>query len=215
MDKVRRYSSDNLLFLKGISANTTNEGPQYQKVTFNISCVKPYEDIQSSELRFYKEGVDSKTLDLLSSNICQLNEGIMVSLLAAELISDGQDHVIQSVVLSRETLMKDEWIVFHNFKSLFVEWIQEATTNHLQNRTFKLVLQGGCAGLHPEEIGFRFKEQPLLVLFLKNQDTTVDRQVIEHIAKMTSEVRRRRQLDNAQTKASTSQFCQLQHYNVS
>lgn len=179
-----------------------------------------YDNLLSSELRFYKEAINIKTLEALSSDICPLSDkGVVLSLLVD---LNGQDHIVESITLSTDDLLTNKWSVFYNFKSLLSEWIQ--THSHTNNKTFKLVLQGGCAGIHPENIGFRFKEDPLLVVFLKKQDSYVDDPVIQKMAtKMAEaaaserETRNKRQINdnNEDKKGIKSHFCQLHHYKVS
>lgn len=207
-----------------------NNGPQYQEVTFNISCTRPNETVYSSEIRFYKSKINSKTIDKLSSGLCQLNNGVVLSLLA-DLQGNGRDQVIEKVNLSRKRLMRDEWIVFRNFKSAYTQW--KADHGNLENRVVKLVLEGGCASIHPSSIGLnstasneKEMKDPLMVVFVDtNPNSEAEQKMLQHLVQTVGTLsieHKKRQIENniinsegVSGEHDITNSCQLQKYIVS
>lgn len=218
-------------FLSELHQVPKSNGPQYQEVTFNISCTRPNVTVYSSEIRFYKSKINSETINTLSSGLCQLNNGVVL-LLLADLQGNGRDQVIEKVNLSRKRLMSDEWIVFRNFKSVYTQW--KANHGNMENRVVKLVLQGGCASIHPSSIGLNITvsdnkemKDPLMVVFVDTSpNSEAEQKMLQHIVQTVGTLsieHKKRQIENTIVANSNgvsgehdiTNSCQLQKYTVS
>lgn len=181
-------------------------------ISFNISCITEEEFVYSSELRVHKKQIESEALKSLSSNICPMNV-VKVSLLT-DIDNDGKDHIVQSIELNQESLLQEKWLIFRNFNSILTHWMR-GPDHHLSNRTVKLVLQGGCAGIHPKEIGIEVTGswEPLLVVFAHSRN---EKEMLANLMETIPEghKRRRRQEETAITNTTTTS-CKLHEYEVS
>ena len=169
--------------------------------------------LQYTELRVHKRGVTHERLLSLSSSICPIKDtGVSLSLLIS-LRSDGRDHILETISISYDLLLKEGWIQFHRrLKPVLSEWMQQTED---EQRTFKLVLQGGCAGINLEEIGFDLKEDPLLVTFVRNEDSNkIEEKVMEQMARtVAKDSMGRKKRIVVETPKDNS--CKLHPYNVS
>ena len=198
-----------------------NQEPRYMSIAFNTSCARPTEILHSSELRLFKRKLDQNTINSLSTSICDLKDGVTVSLLA-DIAVDGEQQVVERKHLSREQLQSDDWIVFHNLKTMFKQWIQRKENDE---RIIKIIMQGGCASISPENIGFEFTDgkEPLLLAFLESEEAKIE-DIIE-IGKniYTNDLeRRRRQIEvdigitqAKKAKTSANSGCRLHKLSVS
>ena len=148
-----------------------------------------------------------------NSSICPIeNSGVTLSLLTS-LMPDGKDHIIERVPISFESLLNEGWIQFHtNLKPVLSEWLQKSQEQ--VERTFKLVLQGGCASIDLEEIGFTLQQDPLLVTFVRNKSNKMEEEVIEQMAKTTvKSMPRIKRQTNSKPKKDFG-ICKLHNYHV-
>lgn len=195
-------------------SNVTSR-PQYQSIMFNLSSIRFSDNddsaLQYAELRIHKERVMSDHLHSLNSSICPIeNSGVTLSLLTS-LMSDGKDHIIERVPISYESLLSEGWIQFYaNLKPVLSEWLQKSQEK--VERTFKLVLQGGCASIKLEQIGFSLQQDPLLVTFVRNKNNKMEEEVIEQMTKTTISMSRRKRGTNSKPKDFGT--CKLHDYHV-
>ncbi|XP_011402506.1 PREDICTED: bone morphogenetic protein 2-like [Amphimedon queenslandica] len=218
-EEIINSNTVNFLIGKGILDDDRNlsnvtSRPQYHSIKFNLSSIQ-YRDsndstLQYAELRIYKDRVVSDHLHSLNSSICPIeNSGVTLSLLTS-LMSDGKDHIIERVPISYESLLNEGWIKFHtNLKPVLSEWLQKSQE---VERIFKLVLQGGCASIKLEEIGFSLQQDPLLVTFVRNKSNKMEEEVMEQMTKTTISMSRRKR--ETYSKPKDFGICKLHTYHV-
>lgn len=155
------------------------------------------EIVHSSELRIYKEGISPETLDQLSTELCNLNNGVTVILLA-DLGQDNTMQVVGRVALTREELLIDKWIVFYQFTSTYKDWVQYSS-NRGRAAHVQLALKGACAGVSVTELGLMIDptREPLLVAFLESSNPEIERRLYQQMIESNGEVERfKRQSSN-------------------
>ena len=193
----------------GIETPVLSNAPQYQLISFNVSCIKDEETVYSSELRIHKSSITNDTIQSLKTNICPLNKGVNVSLLA-DIYNDGHDHVVQSVQLTPENLLSDDWIVFRDINPVLSQW--KRSNNLGKNQTVKLVLQAGCASVHPSSIGIMQtmnSTQPLMVVFANSNNDAVKKKMFENFINKMPQATKEKRASHA------TSACKLHEYTVS
>ena len=162
--------------------------PSHLLLLFNISCSTTEELVNSSELRIYKESISPETLDEMSTELCNLNDGVTIIALA-DLGQDDTMQVVGRVALTREELLIDKWIVFYHFTSTYIDWVNY---NNSDGMAVELALKGACDGIAVTELGFIMDpdREPLLVAFLELSNPDIDMKLYEEMMESSGKIER-------------------------
>ena len=163
------------------------------KISFNVSSIKPNEDVKFSELRIFKKAMSLQSIQHISNNICDLNKGVNVSLLAE--MNNGQLEVIEKQLVDCQMLEQDDWIVFSNVSSILNDWIKQNNNN----KYISITLEGGCGLISPESIGIKniSKKLPLLAAFLQTNENLMATQEM-----LMTNLRTKREVTSAQSNSN-------------